>query len=129
MRAALLSAPMNSLSLSPESLDSPQRPILSQRQVQVATAPPALYPVLHHLSYDAIKCHLSDWMVAVLSLTVQSCNMARAIMFFLVRIIEVMFFCGIAGCSVTIVLSWYSIFRDELMPPVPVPAANVHPIS
>jgi hypothetical protein len=25
----------------------------------------------------------------------------------------VLFFVGIAGCSVTIVLSWYSIFKEE----------------
>jgi hypothetical protein len=31
----------------------------------------------------------------------------------LVRIIEVMFFGGIAGCVVTIVASWYSILKDE----------------
>jgi hypothetical protein len=31
----------------------------------------------------------------------------------LVRIIEVLFFSGVAGCVVTIVWSWYSIFKDE----------------
>jgi hypothetical protein len=31
----------------------------------------------------------------------------------LVRIIEILFFGGIAGCVVTIVASWYSIFKDE----------------
>ncbi len=30
----------------------------------------------------------------------------------LVRIIEVLFFGGIAGCVVTIVTSWYSIFKE-----------------
>jgi hypothetical protein len=35
------------------------------------------------------------------------------ILIFLVRIIEVLFFTGIAGCAVTIVASWYSIFKEE----------------
>ena len=35
------------------------------------------------------------------------------LLIFLVRIIELMFFSGIAGCVVTIVASWYSIFKDE----------------
>ena len=34
-------------------------------------------------------------------------------MILLVRIAELMFFSGVAGCVVTIVLSWYSIFKDE----------------
>jgi hypothetical protein len=50
-------------------------------------------------------------------------------MMFLVRVIELMFFTGVAGCVVTIVLSWYSIFKDELFPPTPVPVANVHRTS
>ena len=32
----------------------------------------------------------------------------------LARIFEVMFFTGIAGCLVTIVLSWFSIVGEEL---------------
>lgn len=36
-------------------------------------------------------------------------------MVWLVRIIELLFFGGVAGFVVTIVLSWYSIFKDELM--------------
>ena len=32
----------------------------------------------------------------------------------LARIFEVMFFIGIAGCLVTIVLSWFSIVWEEL---------------
>jgi hypothetical protein len=31
----------------------------------------------------------------------------------LVRIIELLFFSGIAGCVVTIVLSWYSIVKEK----------------
>jgi hypothetical protein len=31
----------------------------------------------------------------------------------LVRIIELLFFSGIAGCVVTIMLSWYLIFKEE----------------
>jgi hypothetical protein len=30
----------------------------------------------------------------------------------LVRIIELLFFSGVAGCVVTIVLSWYSILKE-----------------
>jgi hypothetical protein len=48
-------------------------------------------------------------------------------MFCLIRIVDVMFFSGVAGCVVTIILSWYSIFRDELIPQAPVPDANVPP--
>lgn len=33
-------------------------------------------------------------------------------MIWLVRIIELLFFGGVAGCVVTIVLSWYSIFKE-----------------
>jgi hypothetical protein len=32
----------------------------------------------------------------------------------LARIFEWMFFAGVVGCLLTIVLSWYSIFKDEL---------------
>jgi hypothetical protein len=31
----------------------------------------------------------------------------------IVRIIEVLFFGGVAGCVVTIVASWYLIFKEE----------------
>jgi hypothetical protein len=30
------------------------------------------------------------------------------------HVVEAVFFTGIAGCVVTIVLSWYSIFKEEL---------------
>jgi hypothetical protein len=43
--------------------------------------------------------------------------MGHAIMMLLVGFIELMFFCGVAGCIVTILFSWFSIFRDELIPP------------
>ena len=32
---------------------------------------------------------------------------------FLIRALEVMFFTGLAGCAVTVVLSWISIFGGE----------------
>jgi hypothetical protein len=32
----------------------------------------------------------------------------------MVRAFEVLFFTGITGCIVMIVMSWYSIFKDEL---------------
>ena len=32
----------------------------------------------------------------------------------IVRAFEVLFFTGIIGCVVMIVMSWYSIFKDEL---------------
>jgi hypothetical protein len=35
------------------------------------------------------------------------------ILIFLVRMIEVLFFTGVAGCVVTIVASWYLIFKEE----------------
>ena len=31
----------------------------------------------------------------------------------LVRVVELVFFAGVAGCVVTIVASWYSIFKEE----------------
>jgi hypothetical protein len=30
------------------------------------------------------------------------------------RIFEIVFFAGIAGCVVTILMSWYLIFKEEL---------------
>jgi hypothetical protein len=35
------------------------------------------------------------------------------ILIFLVRIVELVFFTGVAGCAVTIVASWYKIFKEE----------------
>ncbi len=35
------------------------------------------------------------------------------ILIWLVRVIELVFFTGVAGCVVTIVASWYSIFKEE----------------
>jgi hypothetical protein len=32
----------------------------------------------------------------------------------IMRIFEVLFFVGIAGCVVTIAMSWYLIFKEEL---------------
>lgn len=37
------------------------------------------------------------------------------LLIWLVRIIEVLFFGGIAGCVVTIAMSWYLIFKEEFM--------------
>jgi hypothetical protein len=39
----------------------------------------------------------------------------------LVRTIELVFFTGVAGCVVTIVASWYSIFKEEFTPETDVP--------
>ena len=39
--------------------------------------------------------------------------MSTIILIGLMRILEVVFFTGVAGCLVTIALSWYSIFKDE----------------
>jgi hypothetical protein len=39
--------------------------------------------------------------------------MSTIILIWLMRILEVVFFTGIAGCLVTIVVSWYSIVKDE----------------
>jgi hypothetical protein len=39
--------------------------------------------------------------------------MSTIILIWLMRILEVVFFVGVAGCLVTIVVSWYSIFKDE----------------
>jgi hypothetical protein len=39
--------------------------------------------------------------------------MFAIVMKWVVRLFELLFFAGIAGCSVTIVLSWYSIFKEE----------------
>ena len=44
---------------------------------------------------------------------------------FLVRIVEVVFFTGVAGCVVTIVASWYSIFKEEFTSEPDLP--SVHP--
>jgi hypothetical protein len=55
--------------------------------------------------------------------------MLHTILIALVRIVEIVFFSGVAGCVVTIILSWYSIFRDELIPQAPVPEANGHRTS
>jgi hypothetical protein len=44
-----------------------------------------------------------------------SCCIQRDIMLliWLVRIVELVFFAGVAGCVVTIALSWYSICKEE----------------
>jgi hypothetical protein len=34
-------------------------------------------------------------------------------MIWVVRMLELLFFGGVAGCLVTILLSWYSIFKEE----------------
>jgi hypothetical protein len=43
------------------------------------------------------------------------------LLMFLVRTIELVFFAGVAGCVVTIVASWYSIFKEEFTPETDVP--------
>ena len=39
--------------------------------------------------------------------------MSSTIITWLARLFDVLFFAGVAGCLVTIVLSWYSIFKEE----------------
>ena len=34
----------------------------------------------------------------------------------IMRMFEILFFIGIAGCAVTILASWYLIFKEELTP-------------
>jgi hypothetical protein len=40
-------------------------------------------------------------------------EMSNIVLIWLIRLFEVLFFTGVAGCSVTIVLSWYLIFKEE----------------
>jgi hypothetical protein len=43
--------------------------------------------------------------------------MAHPFMIFATRVVEILFFTGIVGCTLVVVISWISIFKDGFSDP------------